>query len=175
VHGHAFNGANSPEYSLGGYFIKIQRKLQQEGYLDAGIITPSSTLSEVEAGEWGRSGKPVTARVTYYYNYYRTSTGYQLIAEKSESIETYAIRLKELIDITKHHTGQKKVHIVAHSMGGLVVRRYMQLFGEESVENIVFIATPHQGIGSGTQRRCPLLGEHKECDDIQRHRQASIW
>jgi hypothetical protein len=166
VHGHSFNSGNSPEFSLGGYFIKMQRRLQQEGYVDAGIISPSSTLSEVGPGEWGFSGKPVTARVTYYYNFYRSGGSYTLITQKSENIETYAIRLKELIDIAKHHTGKSKVTIVAHSMGGLVVRRYLQIFGEESVDKVIFIGTPNGGVTEKTQQLCPLFGESKECNDM---------
>jgi len=167
VHGHAFNAGNSPEYSLGGYFSKIQRSLARDGYLDAGIVTPSSTFSEVAPGEWGLSGKPITARVTYYYNFYKSGTDYILVTQKSENIETYAIRLKEMIDIVRHHTGKEKVDIVAHSMGGLVVRRYLQLFGEEGVNTVVLIGTPNNGITDSTERLCPLFGATKECDDME--------
>jgi hypothetical protein len=166
VHGHAFSGAASPEYSLGGYFSKIQQRLQEDGYIDAGIITPSSSLSEVQPGEWGVSGHPVSVRVTYYYNFYRDGEEYVLIPQKSENIETYAIRLKEMVELIKHHTGKKKVNIVAHSMGGLVARRYIQLFGEDSVNEVILVATPNRGITSTTLRLCPVLGESKECSDM---------
>lgn len=166
VHGHSFNSFNSPEYSLGGYFSKIQQRLQDEGYVDAGILTPTSTLGEVEPGEWGMSGRPVTVRVTYYYNFYREDDDYVVITQKSESIETYAIRLNEIIKATQHHTGKKKVRIVAHSMGGLVVRRYIQLFGEESIDKVILIGTPNNGIAARTKTLCPVFGESKECDDM---------
>jgi pimeloyl-ACP methyl ester carboxylesterase len=166
VHGHSFNSFNSPEYSLGGYFTNMQQLLQQEGYVDAGILTPASTLSEVDAGEWGLSGRPVTVRVTYYYNFYKKGEEYVTITQKSESIETYAIRLAELIKIAKHHTGKEKVDIVAHSMGGLVVRRYLQLFGEESVGTVILIGTPNNGVTARTSTLCPVFGEGKECDDM---------
>jgi predicted alpha/beta hydrolase family esterase len=166
VHGHAFNAMNTPEYSLGGYFADIQKSLESEGYIDAGIITPSSLFSEVSAGEWGLSGKPVSARVTYYYNFYKDGEEYVLIAQKSESIETYAIRLNEMVNIVKHHTGKKKVNIVAHSMGGLVVRRYLQLFGDESVDKVILIGTPNNGTQGRTNTLCPVFGENKECADM---------
>jgi hypothetical protein len=166
VHGHSFNSYNSPEYSLGGYFSGIQRALQHDGYLDAGIITPSSTMSDVSMGEWGLSGRPITARVTYYYNFYRSGTDYILIAQKTENIETYAIRLNEMINIVKHNTGKKKVDIVAHSMGGLVVRRYMQLFGEGSVNKVILVGTPDAGISGRTLSLCPIFGASLECNDM---------
>lgn len=166
VHGHAFNDWNSPEYSLGGYFSRIQHRLQQDGYLDAGVITPSSTTAEVGPGEWGLSGRPVTVRVTYYYNFYRAGSEYVLVPQNSESIETYAIRLKEMIDVAKHNTGKQKVNIVAHSMGGLVVRKYLQLFGEDSVDKVILIGTPDAGIDARTKKLCPVFGASKECDDM---------
>lgn len=167
VHGHAFNGGNTPEYSLGAYFTSMQQALQRDGYIDAGIVTPSSTMSEVAEGEWGLSGKPVMARVTYYYNFYRNGDDYVLIAQKSENIETYSLRLNEMVNIVKHHTGKKKVNIVAHSMGGLVVRRYLQLFGEESVDKVVLIGTPNHGTEGRTRKLCGILGEEKECVDME--------
>ena len=166
VHGHAFNAMNTPEYSLGGYFANIQQSLESEGYIDAGIITPSSLFSEVSAGEWGISGRPVSARVTYYYNFYKSGEDYVLIAQKSENIETYAIRLNEMINIVKHHTGKTKVNIVAHSMGGLVVRRYLQLFGDSSVDKVILIGTPNNGTQGRTNTLCPVFGETKECADM---------
>ncbi len=42
-------------------------------------------------------------------------------------------------------SGSEKVDIVAHSMGGLAVRRYLELEGGDSVRRIVFLATPHHG------------------------------
>ena len=108
----------------------------------------------------------MTARVTYYYNFYRNGEEYITITQKSENIETYAIRLAEIISTVKHHTGKKKVNIVAHSMGGLVVRRYLQLFGEDSVDTVVLVGTPNHGVTARTRRLCPIFGESKECEDM---------
>ena len=54
--------------------------------------------------------------------------------------------LKELIDLLKFRTGRDKVVIVAHSMGGLVARSYMQIFGDEDVDKIIMITTPNKGV-----------------------------
>lgn len=39
----------------------------------------------------------------------------------------------------------KKVDIIAHSMGGLVMRSYVDQFGEEKINKIIYLGTPHIG------------------------------
>jgi hypothetical protein len=53
--------------------------------------------------------------------------------------------LKCLIDEVKQKTNSNKVDIVAHSMGGLVVKDYVAKFGQDSVDKFIAIATPHLG------------------------------
>ena len=53
--------------------------------------------------------------------------------------------LKEKIDGIKSKTGAEKVDIVAHSMGGLLVKKYLRDYGGNSVGKFVDIATPHTG------------------------------
>lgn len=57
-----------------------------------------------------------------------------------------AIQLKERIDDIKRISRCDSVDIVAHSMGGLVARGYVDSGGyAEDVRNLVFLGTPHQG------------------------------
>lgn len=61
----------------------------------------------------------------------------------SFSADTY---LKPVIDQAKAATGNDKVNIVAHSMGGLVSRAYVQSAGyEDDVDQIITLGTPHLG------------------------------
>ena len=53
--------------------------------------------------------------------------------------------LKCLIDGVKKQTGSDKVDIIAHSMGGLVVKDYVYKFGQDSIDKFIDIATPHLG------------------------------
>ena len=56
--------------------------------------------------------------------------------------------LKELLLKTYDANGNQPVHLVAHSMGGLMVRATLMEHGEElwpKLGRIVFIATPHYG------------------------------
>lgn len=163
IHGHSFNKGDSPEYSLNA-FNSIQKFLSEE-YINGGVITTS--YSDFRYGELGMQNRSIMMSGTYYQDVYQKGGIYTLVSIKSENIETYSIRLKELIDVLKYRTGKDKVEIVAHSMGGLVARRYLQIFGEGSVDKIVLIAAPNKGIESSTSSLCPVLGAAKECEDMQ--------
>ncbi|HTW96929.1 MAG TPA: alpha/beta hydrolase [Candidatus Methylomirabilis sp.] len=53
--------------------------------------------------------------------------------------------LKCLIDEVKQKTKSEKIDIIAHSMGGLVVKDYVAKFGQESIDKFIDMATPHLG------------------------------
>ncbi|MHB0978233.1 MAG: lipase/acyltransferase domain-containing protein [Minisyncoccota bacterium] len=56
-----------------------------------------------------------------------------------------ANKLKETIDKIKFQTEATKVDLLVHSMGGLVAKDYIKKFGNDSVENFIDLATPHNG------------------------------
>lgn len=65
-------------------------------------------------------------------------------ADARQGIEPLAEQLKTAIDQRWGDTG--KIHIVAHSMGGLVSRYYLQhLGGHEHCQSLTTLATPHHG------------------------------
>ena len=165
VHGHSFSKDNSPEYSLDA-FNKLQSKLEEDGYLNAGIVSLYSRNESLQSGIWSLSGKPITAKVSYYYDAFRKDDKYIIVPTKSENIDTYAVRLRDLIGIVKERTGKPKVNIIAHSMGGLVTRRYIQIFGPDDVNKIIIIATPNQGVSSRMASYCGYVGENRECQDM---------
>ena len=121
----------------------------------------------MQQGVWGLSGKPVTIKASYYYDAFRKEDKYIVVPTKSENIDTYALRLKDLIDIVKQRTNKPKVNIIAHSMGGLVARRYMQIFGDKDVDKLIMIATPNKGISGAAGDYCGFVGENRECQDMQ--------
>src|SRR3989338_2397738 len=165
LHGHSFVKDNSPEFSLEA-FNKLQSKLQDDGYLNAGIISFYSRNEPSQQGIWGLSGKPVTVKASYYYDAFRKEDKYIIVPTKTESIDTYALRLKDLIDIVKERTSKPKVNIIAHSMGGLVARRYMQIFGDDDIDKLIMLATPNKGIADAISDYCGLIGENRECADM---------
>jgi len=64
----------------------------------------------------------------------------------SGSIERQALRLKRAID---EGVGGGRIDLVAHSMGGLVARCYLQLLGgARRVDRLITLGTPHHGTHS---------------------------
>lgn len=163
VHGHMVDDKNTPEFSMSG-FAKIQVRMQEDDFINAGelVLDPE----EIPQGEWGRSGRPIVVRATYYYIVNYGIGTYTLQAQKSERIENYAIRLKEIIDLLKQRTNSNKINIVAHSMGGLVTREYLSLFGDSDTDKVILINTPNHGIDNKVKKLCPVFGSKKECGDM---------
>lgn len=58
------------------------------------------------------------------------------------------LKLKEKIDEIKTEKGVEKVDLVAHSMGGLLVKQYLKDYGGDSINKFIDIATPHTGAPS---------------------------
>ncbi|MEK6758120.1 MAG: alpha/beta fold hydrolase [Nanoarchaeota archaeon] len=165
IHGHDFNKDISAEYSL-NVFQNLQIKLDSEGFLNAGQLTIYDLDSNI-SGILGLSGVPITVRSTYYYDVLKESgSSYLPVQTKSENIDTYSIMLKTLVDKLKYETGQPKVVIISHSMGGVVARRYIQLFGNDSVDKLILISAPNNGIEGNIVSICSVFGAESECTDM---------
>jgi len=64
---------------------------------------------------------------------------------RESNVET-AVLLKQKIDEVKNICSCDKVDLVAHSMGGLVARQYIQSDAyEDDVDQLIFLGTPHLG------------------------------
>ena len=61
------------------------------------------------------------------------------------SIESGVAELHAEIERIAAATGQPRVVLVCHSMGGLIARRYLQDQGEARIARLVTIASPHHG------------------------------
>jgi len=164
IHGHAIDKDVSAEYSLEG-FNEIQERLEKDGYLNAGTVT---LYSEVDSSKdaWKSIKSPLTIRASYYFDVFKQPENYILVQTKSENIDAYSLRLNELVNAVKYKTGRPKVNIVAFSMGGLVARRYAQIFGSESISKLILIGTPNNGIVGDIADYCPITGEKLECKDM---------
>jgi triacylglycerol lipase len=61
-------------------------------------------------------------------------------------LRTLATRLGGAVERVCNRTGYERVNVVAHSMGGLVARYYVQrLGGDARVKTLVTMGTPHSG------------------------------
>lgn len=64
----------------------------------------------------------------------------------TQNIPRAAARLGETIEELTAATGYERVHIIGHSLGGLIARYYVQrLGGDRHVHTLVTLGTPHQG------------------------------
>ena len=73
-----------------------------------------------------------------------------------------------LVSNVKYLTGKDKVIIVAHSMGGLVTRRYIQLYGEESLDRVVLVGIPNHGVDGFVLNYCSVFGADLECSEMNK-------
>ncbi|MFH1365107.1 MAG: alpha/beta fold hydrolase [archaeon] len=167
LHGHSFNNATSADYSLDA-FSEIKTKLEEQGYVDAGSVIISK--SNEQKGLWGKVNAPIEVTASYFFDVTKSETGEEtIVSSKTVGIDTYSLRLNDLIKIVKERTGKEKVIIIAHSMGGLVARRYVQIFGEEDLDKLALITTPNQGIESTIRDSCSLIGSKTECSDMAKN------
>jgi triacylglycerol lipase len=74
----------------------------------------------------------------------------------THSIPRAAIRLGETIEKLATWSGYERIHVIGHSLGGLITRYYVQRLGGDSrVHTLVTLGTPHQG--TRLARAAPLL------------------
>jgi pimeloyl-ACP methyl ester carboxylesterase len=68
------------------------------------------------------------------------------VAFARDGVPELAARLARRVDALRRLTGADKVHVVGHSLGGILLRYYVQeLGGAESVDTAITIASPHEG------------------------------
>ena len=64
----------------------------------------------------------------------------------TQNIPRAALRLGEAIEQLSAATGYERIHVIGHSLGGLIARYYVQrLGGDRHVHALVTLGTPHQG------------------------------
>ncbi|QKE85676.1 alpha/beta fold hydrolase [Arthrobacter sp. NEB 688] len=61
-------------------------------------------------------------------------------------VRTAALRLADEVEAVCEQTGFERIHVIGHSLGGLVARYYVtRLGGDERVHTLVTLGTPHEG------------------------------
>lgn len=61
------------------------------------------------------------------------------------SNEAHVPEIAVAVDRMRQMTGVERIDIVAHSMGGLAVRRFLTRESDHGVRRVVFLGTPHHG------------------------------
>jgi triacylglycerol lipase len=74
----------------------------------------------------------------------------------THSIPRAAIKLGKTIERLVAQSGYERIHVIGHSLGGLITRYYVQRLGGDScVHTLVTLGTPHHG--THLARAAPLL------------------
>ena len=163
LHGHDFSETLSPEYNL-NVFDGIQRALEND-YINAGSILLEDPENYPE-NIWSKIPLPLSLTTSYYFDYFKSPEKTTLLQTKKDNIDTYSIRLKDIINQVKQKTERDKVILIGHSMGGLVIRRYLQIFDDQDVEKVILIVTPNNGIDGSFLKYCSVFGAQPECEDM---------
>jgi triacylglycerol lipase len=104
----------------------------------------------------------------------------------SDDIRVVANRLSTLVEDVVRETGYERVHVVGHSMGGMVGRYYVQRMGGDSrVHTLVTLGSPHAGTHPARliphpvfRQMCPgsdIVGEFDAPAPGCRTRFLAIW
>jgi triacylglycerol lipase len=87
----------------------------------------------------------------------------------SDDIRGVAQRLAELVESVCADTGYERIHVVGHSMGGLVARYYVQrLGGDARVHTLVTLGTPHEGTSVAHLLPHPLVRQLRPGSELVR-------
>ena len=165
LHGHQIIKQESPEYSLES-LNSMQEKIESDYYLNYGVT--NIILDKNDPKFLKHFNATASFRGSYYYDLFNDPENPVVVPAKNDNIDEYAERLNNLVSVVMEKTGRPKVIIVGYSMGGLVTRRYVQLFGEEDVDKIILIATPNKGISKNVAMYCGVFGEANHCKDMKK-------
>lgn len=104
----------------------------------------------------------------------------------TDDLRSVSHRLGRLVEALCEQTGYERVHVVGHSMGGLVARYYVQRLGGDSrVHTLVTLGSPHSGTLPAYVAPHPLLRQLRPGSDLVREleepapgcrtRMVAIW
>ncbi len=132
-----------PEFRI--FESPLVRLIRDHGYTDY--------FARVRDGEVdilrGEPDDDVPRRSIWIYRYY-DQTSREIGDGRRDPIEELAVDLGRLIEYVIRRSGAPRVHLVAHSMGGLVCRSLIQRTlrnrAEERVDRLFTYGTPHGGI-----------------------------
>jgi pimeloyl-ACP methyl ester carboxylesterase len=85
----------------------------------------------------------------------------------TDDVRVVAGRLEALVEAVCIETGYERVHVIGHSMGGLVARYFVQRMGGDSrVHTLVTLGTPHQGTAPAKFVPHPVARQMRPGSDI---------
>jgi triacylglycerol lipase len=86
---------------------------------------------------------------------------------RTDDVREVAERLRDTVESLCAETGYERVHLIGHSMGGLVARYYVQrMGGDERVHTLVTLGTPHSGTYAARLVPHPVARQLRPGSDI---------
>ncbi|AEA27467.1 alpha/beta hydrolase fold protein [Pseudonocardia dioxanivorans CB1190] len=78
-----------------------------------------------------------------------------------------ARELRRAVEDVRASTGAEKVHIVGHSLGGMIARYYVQrMGGDEAVDTLVTLGSPHTGTATAYLMPTPLARQLRPGSEV---------
>lgn len=85
----------------------------------------------------------------------------------TRGVRAAAAELGEHVQRLRERTGADRVHVVGHSLGGLIARYYVQrLGGDEAVHTLVTLGAPHGGTAAAYLLPTPLARQLQPGSDL---------
>jgi hypothetical protein len=53
-------------------------------------------------------------------------------------------------------------------MGGVITRRYIQIFGNSDIDKIILVTSPNHGVDDKVRDYCAVIGPEASCKDLDR-------
>jgi pimeloyl-ACP methyl ester carboxylesterase len=113
--------------------------------LSADGVSDADVAAEIEACALDITYAPMRAAIATSDDF---GGSVQFPYDWRKPLEAAAPRLRDLIVRLHQDYGREPVHLVGHSMGGLMIRTTLMRYGDQlwpKIGKIVFIATPHYG------------------------------
>lgn len=95
-----------------------------------------------------------------------TTINYSLL---TADVRAAAARLADEVEAVVEETGYERIHVVGHSMGGIIARYYVtRLGGDARVHTLVTLGTPHQGTYTAYAWPSPLCRQLRPGSGLMR-------
>jgi len=120
--------------------VQCVRPLRPLGFVPQANKTPVLIVGGTAASEIIYTPLELRLMADKYETYF-----FQLHQNGLIDMRTNADYLAKCVAGVLGDTGKTKVHMIAHSQGGLVARSYMHRHGATKVESLISLAAPHEG------------------------------
>lgn len=138
-------------FALLGTTTEVQVGLRFEGNWSSSALDPPPVVFEhvpvVLVPGWSAEGQDLEPLKGIFVRAGWPDSAVAVVAfdDPEGSNILHAQELSAVVEELRARTGVTRVDILAHSMGGLATRYYLQNDGAGKVRRVAFLATPHRG------------------------------